>query len=144
MSARSVQATRLIPAPAAAIFEILADPRRHVELDSSGTVVGVREAAPRLFLGATFTMRMKMGARYETTNVVVAFDEGRAIAWHHVARFVWRYDLEEVEDGTRVTESFNYDRPWAPAIIVLGVPKKNQRSMVATLERLERLVTSSR
>jgi hypothetical protein len=144
MPTRSVSATRVVAAPASAIFDVLADPRRHSELDGSGTVLGVREGPERLSLGATFTMRMKMGARYETRNVVVAFEEDRAIAWHHVARFVWRYDLDEVEGGTRVTESFTYDKPWALAIIVWRVPQKNRRSMEASLERLERIVTSSR
>ncbi len=144
MPARSVSASRVIAAPPSAIFDVLADPRRHHDLDASGTVLGMREGPERLSLGATFTMRMKMGARYETRNVVVAFEEDRAIAWHHVARFVWRYDLDEVAGGTRVTESFTYDQPWAFSIIVLRVPQKNRRSMEASLERLERIVTSSR
>ena len=71
-----------------------------------------RKAPARLSLGATFTMRMKMGVRYETRNVVVDFEENRSIAWHHVARFVWRYDLEQIAGGTQVTESFTYDKPW--------------------------------
>jgi hypothetical protein len=55
---------------------------------------------------------------------------------------VWRYDLEEVPGGTKVTESFDYDRPWAFAIILLGFPEKNRVSMERTLERLEAIVTS--
>jgi len=45
-----------------------------------------------------------------TRNRVVEFEENRRIAWHHFAQFVWRYELEEVEGGTMVTESFNYDK----------------------------------
>jgi len=104
--------------------------------------LGVKKAPDRLYLGAKFSMQMKMGVGYSTTNKVVAFEEDRTIAWHHIAHFVWRYDLEEVEGGTLVTESFNYDKPWAFAIIRAGFPERNCAAMIATLERLERAVTS--
>ena len=139
---RSVSVSRLIPAPASKIFDLLADPREHVKLDGSGSVMGVKKAPDRLYLGAKFSMQMKMGVGYSTSNKVVAFEEDRTIAWHHFAQFVWRYDLESVEGGTLVTESFNYDKPWAFAIIRTGFPEKNRAAMVATLERLERAVTS--
>ena len=140
--ARRVSATRTIAAPASVIFDLLADPRQHSRLDGSGTVVAVKEAPARLSLGATFTMDMKNKLGYRTKNRVVVFEENRAIAWHHVAQFVWRYDLEEVEGGTRVTESFTYDKPWAFVIIRAGWPEKNQLAMESTLERLEQIVTS--
>ena len=72
----------------------------------------------------------------------MAFDENASIAWHHFAKFVWRYDLEPVPGGTNVTESLNYDQPWAFLIVWLGFPAKNRLAMEASLERLERLVTS--
>ena len=87
-------------------------------------------------------MHMKMGFGYVTRNRVVVFEENRSIAWHHFALFIWRYDLEAVDGGTMVTESFNYDRPWALAIIALGFPERNRRGMEGTLERLEAAVTS--
>ena len=87
-------------------------------------------------------MHMKMGLGYVTRNRVVQFQENRSIAWHHFALFVWRYDLEEVDGGTLVTESFNYDRPWALVIIALGFPQRNRAAMEATLQRLETIVTA--
>jgi len=87
-------------------------------------------------------MHMKMGFGYVTRNRVVAFEENRCIAWHHFALFVWRYDLEEVDGGTMVTESFDYERPWAFAIIALGFPERNRRGMEGTLERLEAAVSA--
>jgi len=139
---RSVSATRTIPAPAATIFDLLADPRQHARLDGSGSITDVVAAPPRLFLGATFTMRMRIGAAYATRNVVSVFEENRAIAWHHFARFTWRYDLDEVSGGTRVTESFTYDNPLGYVIMVLRWPQRNQRAMERTLERLAAAVTS--
>jgi uncharacterized protein YndB with AHSA1/START domain len=138
----SVRATRRIPAPAKRIFDLLADPRQHVRLDGSGSVTEVISAPPRLFLGAKFTMRMRIGATYATRNVVTVFEEDRAIAWHHFAHFTWRYDLSEVDGATQVTESFTYNNPLGLFIMALGWPKRNQRAMAATLERLEAAVTS--
>ena len=139
---RSVSASRIINASPAVIFDLLADPSQHPRLDGSGTVVKVRDAPKRLSLGATFAMDMKAGFSYFTRNKVVAFEEYKCIAWHHWARFVWRYDLEEVPGGTKVTESFRYDKPWAFLIIVMGLPEKNRLAMEKTLERIEAIVTS--
>jgi uncharacterized protein YndB with AHSA1/START domain len=139
---RLISVSRFIAAPASKIFDLLADPRQHARLDGSGTVTKVKKSPERLFLGAKFSMDMKMGVGYATTNKVVAFEEDKSIAWHHVAQFVWRYDLEEVEGGTMVTESFNYDKPWAFAIIRTGFPERNRLAMGQTLERIERIVTA--
>jgi len=88
-------------------------------------------------------MSTKVGVPYFTRNVVVDFVESRSIAWHHFARCVWRYDLEEVPGGTVVTESFTYDNPAGLLVRVMGFPERNRRSMKETLERIEKLVTSS-
>ena len=143
-SRRSVSATRTIAAPAPAIFNFLADPRQHAQFNGSDSVRGVKDAPAPLYLGARFAMDMKVGVPYLIRNVVVEYEENRSIAWHHFARFVWRYDLEEVRGGAKVSESFTYGQPWALVIIRLGLPKRNRRAMAASLERLERLVTSSR
>ena len=141
-SSRLISVSRLIPATPSRIFDLLADPRQHVRLDGSGSVTSVKKAPQRLALGSTFSMHMKLGLGYVTRNRVVQFQENRSIAWHHFALFVWRYDLEEVDGGTLVTESFNYDRPWAFVIIALGFPERNRAAMEGTLQRLETIVTA--
>lgn len=141
-SSRSISVSRLIPVTPSRIFDLLTDPRQHVRLDGSGSVTSVKNAPQRLTLGSTFSMHMKMGPGYVTRNRVVEFQENRSIAWHHFALFVWRYDLEEVDGGTLVTESFNYDRPWAFVIIALGFPERNRAAMERTLQRLETIVTA--
>ena len=142
MAQRIVSATRLIHAPAEDIFNLLADPRQHSRIDGSGSVLEPRSAPDRLFLGAKFSMDMRLGVSYFTTNKVVEFEENRVIAWHHVAMFVWRYQLEPVEGGTQVTESFDYSKPWGLSIMPFGVPEKNRVSMEKTLERIEDLLTA--
>jgi uncharacterized protein YndB with AHSA1/START domain len=132
----------MIHASPSRIFDLLADPRQHVRFDGSGSVTSVQTAPPRLELGSTFSMRMKLGLGYVTRNRVVAFEENHCIAWHHFAKFTWRYDLEEVDGATLVTESFDFDRPWAFVIIAMGFPERNRAAIEATLERLDAIVTS--
>ena len=140
---RCVSAVRTIHAPASAIFNLLADPRQHASFDGSGSLQEVKDAPDRLALGATFAMNMKIGVPHFTRNVVVDFAENRSIAWHHFARCVWRYDLEEVPGGTVVTESFTYDNPAGLFVMLMGFPERNRQSMEGTFERIEKLVTSS-
>jgi uncharacterized protein YndB with AHSA1/START domain len=141
-SPRTISVTRFIAAPPATIFDLLADPRKHSLFDGSDTVTGVKKAPVRLALGSTFSMDMKMKLGYVTRNHVVVFEENRAIAWHHFARFIWRYDLHEVEGGTNVTESFDYNRPWGFAIEPLKFPQRNRVAMEASLQRLDSIVTA--
>ena len=141
-TSRSIAVSRLIHATPSRIFDLLADPRQHVRLDGSGSVTSVKHAPERLALGSTFSMRMKLGLGYVTRNRVVEFEEDRRISWHHFALFVWRYDLEAVDGGTMVTESFHYDRPWAFVIVALGFPERNRAAMEATLRRLEEVVSA--
>lgn len=136
--ARVIRGERLVPAPPEAIFELLADPRRHALIDGSGSVRTALDSAPeRLFLGARFGMSMRIGAPYRITNEVVEFDEGRRIAWRHMGGHIWRYVLEPVEDGTRVTEEFDWGTSKAPWMLqLMRATHRNQRSIEATLDRL--------
>lgn len=137
---RVVAVSREIPAPPEVIFEILADPARHAEIDGSGTVQAARSDSPeRLSLGATFGMDMKIGVPYRIGNTVVEFEEGRRIAWRHFGRHIWRYVLEPTETGTLVTEEFDWSGARSARFIELaGYPKKHPAAMATTLERLEK------
>lgn len=142
--ARQVSATRVIAAPPETIFELLADPAAHARFDGSGSVQQHRGGAPeRLSRGARFGMDMKIGLPYKITNEVVEFEEGRRIAWRHYGHHVWRYELEPVDGGTKVTETFDWGvARFPPFYEWIKAPAKNHRSMVATLERLAALVES--
>lgn len=135
-----VRATRTVPAPARAVFELLARPAQHPQLDGSGTVRGVQPGTPeRLGPGARFGMRMRWGLPYRILNEVVEFEEGRRIAWRHFAGHVWRWQLEPVDDGTtRVTEEFDPRPTRFPRLTrLLRWPQRNERSIARTLGRLE-------
>ena len=146
MTEKAVSEERVINAPAARIFEILADPRQHALIDGSGTVKQARLSAPaRLNAGAKFGMNMRLGLPYRIVNTVIEFEEGKRIAWRHFGRHVWRYELEPVEgrpDATLVRETFDWSAsPFGPLLQVVGYPKRNDTAIKATLERLDKLVT---
>jgi uncharacterized protein YndB with AHSA1/START domain len=147
MAEKKVTVTRVIAAPAQAIFDVLADPTKHPLIDGSGSVKAVRAGGPaRLALGAKFGMRMKLGLPYRIENTVTVFEEGRAIAWRHVGRHTWRYDLEPLDEHTtRVTESWDWSAlgPLGKGLELLGVPQKNRAAMEKTLERLEAHLTTA-
>ena len=61
----------------------------------------------------------------------------------HAGGHRWRYELEPVAEGTKVTETFDWSTALAPPVIeLLGIPRKHPNGMRATLERLGRQVTS--
>jgi uncharacterized protein YndB with AHSA1/START domain len=139
---RQVSTSRVIPADRQAIFDVLADPAMHPRIDGSGTVKDVQEGGPeRLSEGARFGMDMKMGAAYRILNTVVEFEEGRRIAWRHFHGHRWRYELEDVDGGTKVTETFDWSTTRSKLPLELaGIPKRNEAGMVKTLERLEQVM----
>jgi uncharacterized protein YndB with AHSA1/START domain len=141
MTSQQVSVERFIAAPPSAIFDLLADPGKHALFDGSGTVKGHRGTQTRLGLGSTFGMDMRMGAPYRIKSRVMEFEENRLIAWSHWGGHRWRYELEETEGGTRVTETFDWSTSRLPkAIELLGYPKRHVGNMEATLARLAELV----
>jgi hypothetical protein len=148
MADKVVSVSRVIKASPDVIFDVLAEPRRHAEIDGSGMVQNIRGESTRLALGSTFGMDMKMGPLpYRITNTVKEFEENRLIAWAHFGGHRWRYELEPMPvDGapaTEVTESFDWSTcnpVMGKGIELAGYPKKHPANMTATLERLAEVV----
>ncbi|KGN40695.1 SRPBCC family protein [Knoellia aerolata] len=146
-----VSVERLIAAPADKIFDLLVDPARHLDIDGSGTVQRARSGGRRLRLGDTFGMDMKLGASYSTRNEVVELDEDRRIAWRTLAPFplnhlftgrTWRYELEPVDGGTLVRETWDIStEAWPGRPAVRRMAGSTKRNMERTLARIEELVT---
>ena len=105
---KTAAARIIINAPAQKIFNLLADPRAHASFDGSGTIRKSISAPLRLFLGAKFSMAMKIKVPYKITNTVIAFDENQKITWSHLMKWTWSYELQELGDNrTQVTEIFD-------------------------------------
>jgi len=139
-----VSVERFIPAAPGLIFEILADPRQHSKIDGSGSVKAAKVSAPsRLSKGSRFTMDMKILIPYKMTNTVVEFEENRRIAWQHFGGHIWRYILEPVDGGTKVTEQFDYNGSKSALVLKLrGSMASNEKFMVKTLENIEKHFTA--
>jgi uncharacterized protein YndB with AHSA1/START domain len=156
-----VTVERFIASPPEPIFELIADPRRHRDIDGSGTVRGARDieapeddaegTADRLRLGSRFGMSMRMGVPYSMVSTVVEYEENRRLAWQtrgpgpigrHVAGRIWRYELEPVEGGTLVRESWDIrqESPFTRPLVRRGAGA-TRKNMAATLARIEEIVT---
>jgi uncharacterized protein YndB with AHSA1/START domain len=165
---RSFEVSRRIEAPAALIFEILANPGRHADFDGSGMLRGAVHAHPISEVGDTFTMRMRrLGDDYLMLNYVVEFEPDRRIFWEPApgdpsraenndpskvgipAGYRWGYVLvPEGDDATVVTEVFDYgplpDDLFRDGGTWINASNSVLESMAATLEKLETLSTASR
>jgi hypothetical protein len=90
-------------------------------------------------------MGMRIKLAYRTDNTVVEFEEGRRIAWCHVNRHRWRYELEPVDEGTTlVTETFDGRTAlFPPSLLLINALSNNQVAVAKTLVRLKAYVEQS-
>ena len=133
----------VVDAPAAELFAIAADPRRHHELDGSGTVIANHVAPPKLVAGARFTTRMKMfGLPYRLTSVVTALKPDELIEWRHPVGHHWRWAFTALTPTTtRVTETFDFSDAGTVKEALkyyrrTGFVKSNAKGIEASLTRL--------
>ena len=114
-----IKAARIaIAATPPTIFNILANPHRHIEIDGSQTIRSNISGPDKLVLGSKFGMAMRLGINYRIKNKVVEFREDELIAWRHFGQWRWRYELKDLGNGsTEVTETF--DGSYAPGLAQL-------------------------
>ncbi len=160
-----LEVSRRIEAPAGRIFEILANPQRHIDFDGSGMLRGALDKRPINKVGDTFTMKMhRLGDDYLMLNHVVEFEQERRIFWAPApgdisraedhdpskvgipAGYRWGYILiPDGENATVVTEVF--DDSALSETLLRGegswINGKNslRESMAASLEKLEKIST---
>ena len=150
MLSNGVSVERYVAATPKAVFDLLADPSRHREIDGSGTVREAVQGPARLTLGARFGMHMEAGASYQMINEVVEFETDRQIAWQArpsvtlVAKVIggriWRYELTPQGAGTLVRESWDISQERVPPL-VWGLRRLTRQSMVRTMDRLEKVLS---
>src|ERR1700735_610549 len=124
---RPIEVSRRIEAAAPLVFEILANPQRHMDFDGSDMLRGAVLDHPISDVGDTFTMKMhRLGDDYLMLNYVVEFQPDRRIFWEPApgdpsraegndpskvgipAGYRWGYILTPDGDATVVTEVFDY------------------------------------
>ena len=122
MTDKSVSATRIINAPAEAIFAVLADPARHAAIDGTGWVGDSLDGSPLTTSGQIFRMSMyhvnHPDGTYQMANRVEVFDPPSTISWEpgsdaddgtlRFGGWIWRYDLAPIGPST-TTVTLSYD-----------------------------------
>jgi hypothetical protein len=154
-----ITVSRRIGSPASAIFQLLADPGRHRDLDGSGMLQELVSGGTISGAGDVFVMKMyftELGY-YEMNNTVVEYEPDRRIGWEpeagrghpnaateaeRQARWGQRWSFELTPDGpdaTIVTEIFDCSR--VPEDERVDIDNGNiwVESMTRTLERLDGL-----
>ena len=148
-----VSVERVVPGSPGQVFELLADATRHPSFDGSGTVVDATSGASQpLRKGSVFGMSMRLGLPYRTVNEVVEYEENRLIAWqtrggglfkHLVGGRIWRYELQPVQGGTLVRESWDISQDKMKlAFRRSSLPARTEKIMARSLKRIERAVAA--
>ena len=108
---RQVSRSVEVAAPAAELYAMAADPRRHHELDGSGTVGNNVSVAPEMVVGSKFSTKMKMyGFPYRITSTVTELKPNEVVEWRHPLGHRWRWEFEALSPTlTRVTEPYRHD-----------------------------------
>lgn len=137
----------VIQAEPSVIFSILANPQRHKDIDGSSTITANISGPNELVLGSKFGMKMHLGIDYRIRNTVVEYKKNQLIAWRHLGRWRWRYELVDLGNGsTQVTETF--DGSFAPAIAQVWLSFRKaypwtQLAVAKTLVRLKSVAEAS-
>ena len=117
MDDKKLTVERVIPASTAAIFNVLTNPKRHLELDGSGFIRADEHAERIKAVGDVFTMDMEgehMGGEYKTDNHVVGYDENKLLAWKTAPAgteppgWQWVWELKP-QDADSTDVSLTYD-----------------------------------
>ena len=132
-----------VAAPAAELYALASDPRRHHELDGSGTVGDNISVPADVAVGSKFSTKMKMyGVPYRITSRVTALKPNALFEWRHPLGHRWRWEFESLSPTlTRVTETFDYSEAGAikkglKYYELMGFVKANATGIESTLAKL--------
>ncbi|MEJ2865356.1 hypothetical protein [Actinomycetospora flava] len=160
-SAKQIEVSRVVHAPAARVFALLADPRRHVDIDGSGLLRG-SDADPITGVGQTFAMYMHRGdlGDYRVINTVREYVPYACLGWAPDLDRSWScslvdmlagvttgghtytYRLREVSDGTEVTQTYDWADVKDPTVASF-CPFISSDEMSETLARIASTVEES-
>ncbi|MGA4669137.1 SRPBCC family protein [Propionibacteriaceae bacterium Y1923] len=112
---RTVAASRVVRATPQQVFAVVADPRRHPDMDGRGNTTAAQDATPITAAGVSFLMLNSNGKVRE--NRVVEFEADRLVAWMPCPvggepfGFLWRWAAGPNPDDSAtsvVTHSYDW------------------------------------
>jgi hypothetical protein len=140
---RRISRTIDVHAPAEELYAMAVDPRRHHELDGSGTVRDNIHAPSNVTVGSKFSTHMKMlGIPYRITSTVTALKPNELVEWRHPVGHHWRWEFKALSPtSTRVTETFDYHDAGSIKNAIgyyhlIGATKFNVTGIESTLNKL--------
>jgi uncharacterized protein YndB with AHSA1/START domain len=146
-----------IDSPPEHVYDLVADIERMGEWSPECYRCTWTKGATGPVVGAKFKAKNKggRGPSWFNTPVVTAADPGEQFAFNRsgpgIGSYTWRYALEPTPTGTRLTESFEAERPLGGAMTWLTMKWTGSadrdadlhRGMVTTLERIKAAAESS-
>jgi uncharacterized protein YndB with AHSA1/START domain len=147
-----VTVERTIDASADAIFDVLSNPKRHVELDGSGFIRSDERTNRIQAVGDVFTMNMSRpaeGREYQTDNHVTGFDHNKLLVWQTAPagaeppgwEWVWRLEAQG-PDQTLVTHTYDWSKVTDKAVLEKAkFPLVTRPQLEDTLGRLAAAVS---
>lgn len=150
---KKLSASRSIDASAAEIFDVLSNPHRHVELDTSGFVRSLAQGDRVKEVGDVFTMNMEgdhMGGEYQTDNHINGFAKDKLIAWQTAPAgteppgWEWVYELDaQGPDQTEVTLTYDWSKVTDKELLAKNLfPLISQQELDDSLAKLAEAVSS--
>lgn len=145
---------RVIEAPAADVFELVADVTRIGEFSPECHTVSWLGGAERAQVGARFKGENALGkAKWSTKSTITELEPGRVFAFEvgGASGPAWRYDFEPIGEGrTRVVQSMVQQKPVNAVVRFIqrrnGVTDRGAylaEGMATTLERMAAVVESA-
>ncbi|TDT32732.1 hypothetical protein ACF3NT_01470 [Naumannella halotolerans] len=126
---KKITVERSIDAPTDALFDILSNPERHLELDGSGFIVSLEHGDRISEVGQVFTFNMSgdhMGGDYKTDNHVSGYAKNKLLAWKTAPAgteppgWEWLWELEaDGPDATTVRLTYDWSAVTDPKLTPL-------------------------
>lgn len=144
MSDQQIEVSRLVHAAAADVFAVLRDPRRHPDLDGSGTLRAAPDALPITDVGDVFVMHLHAPdlGTYRSRSTVIDYEPDRTIAWspgpvgEEPFGHVYRYTLQpDGPERTHVTQIYDWSQVTDPRLTA-QLPRVSRDELTRTLDLL--------
>jgi len=143
----SITVERVIDAPVDRIFDVISNPRRHLEIDGSGFMRSIEHAGRIQEVGEVFTVNMDgphMGGEYKTDNHVTGYAKDKLVAWKTAPAgteppgWEWLWELEsQGPDATLVRHTYDWSKVTDKDLLQqVGFPLVSKDQLEDTLNRL--------